>query len=133
MIRYLLDTNVMIALLTGRHYPLEEKIRTQEADTIAISSIVVFELYFGAFGSTRLDRNLAAIDNTRFASVPFDAEDARRAGAVRADLKARGTPIGPYDVLIAGQALARNLTLVTSNVGEFRRVPNLKVEDWLDD
>lgn len=121
----------MIALLTGRHFPLEEKIRAQKADAIGVSSIVAFELYYGAFASERLDRNLAAIDGTRFSVVPFDQSDARRAGAIRAELKAQGTPIGPFDVLIAGQALARNLTLVTNNVREFRRVPNLKVEDWL--
>ncbi len=132
MIQYLLDANVIIALLTGRHFPLEEKIRAHEADAIAVSSIVTFELYYGAFSSARLDRNLAAIDGMRFSVVPFDQDDARRAGAVRADLKARGTPIGAFDTLIAGQALGRNLTLVTNNVREFRRVPGLSVEDWLD-
>ncbi len=122
----------MIALLTGRHFPLEEKIRAQEASAVGVSSIVAFELYYGAFASARLDRNLAAIDRMRFSVVPFDQSDARRAGAIPAELKPRGTPIGPFDILIAGQALARNLTLVTNNVREFRRVPNLKVEDWLE-
>jgi tRNA(fMet)-specific endonuclease VapC len=67
-----------------------------------------------------------------FKVLGFDANDARHAGQVRASLAAAGTPIGPYDVLIAGQALARNLTLVTSNVREFRRVPGLRVKDWLE-
>jgi tRNA(fMet)-specific endonuclease VapC len=62
--------------------------------------------------------------------LEFDGEDARRAGEVRAFLAAKGTPIGPYDVLIAGQALARDMILVTRNTDEFRRVKGLRVEDW---
>jgi tRNA(fMet)-specific endonuclease VapC len=130
--RYILDTNVMIALLTGRHLRLEERIRAEEADAVAISSIVAFELYYGAFNSERQSENLVALDRLRFSILPFEASDAFYAGELRASLRAKGTPIGPFDVLIAGQALARNLTLVTSNVREFRRVPRLAVEDWLD-
>jgi tRNA(fMet)-specific endonuclease VapC len=63
--------------------------------------------------------------------LSFDVEDARHAGAIRAELAAAGTPIGPYDALIAGQARARCLVLVTHNVREFARVPGLQVEDWL--
>jgi tRNA(fMet)-specific endonuclease VapC len=73
---------------------------------------------------------VALIDALRFAVLEFDKEDARRAGEVRALLASKGTPIGPYDVLIAGQALARGLVLVTDNTGEFRRVPRLRVENW---
>ena len=67
---------------------------------------------------------------TQFPVLEFDQEDARQAGEIRAHLASKETPIGPYDVLIAGQAKARKLTLVTHNATEFRRVPNLKVEDW---
>lgn len=132
MTRYVFDTNVMIALTKGRHQQLEERIRIQEADAIAISSIVAFELYFGAFNSVRRSENLAVLGSLRFPILPFDANDAFHAGEIRAALKSKGTPIGPFDVLIAGQALARNLTLVTNNVREFRRVQGLAVEDWLD-
>lgn len=65
-----------------------------------------------------------------FSILDFDQNDAFVAGEIRAALAAKGTPIGPYDVLIAGQAKARGLTLVTNNVGEFNRVENLHVEDW---
>lgn len=65
-----------------------------------------------------------------FPILDFDQNDAFVAGEIRAALAAKGTPIGPYDVLIAGQAKARGLTLVTNNVGEFNRVENLQVEDW---
>jgi tRNA(fMet)-specific endonuclease VapC len=132
VIRYLLDTNIVIALLKSRHLQLEERIRTQEAGAIATSSIVAFELYFGAFNSTRQAENLAVVGNHRFPVLPFDENDAFRAGEVRASLKSRGTPIGPFDTLLAGQALTRGLVLVTNNVREFRRVPGLMIEDWLD-
>jgi tRNA(fMet)-specific endonuclease VapC len=70
------------------------------------------------------------IEALRFEVVEFDREDARKAGELRASLAASGTPIGPYDVLIAGQALARGLVLITHNMREFRRVPDLAIEDW---
>ena len=73
---------------------------------------------------------MARVDALQFSVLEFDQEDARHAGEVRAHLASKGTPIGPYDVLIAGQARARKLTLVTHNTTEFQRVPGLKVEDW---
>jgi tRNA(fMet)-specific endonuclease VapC len=72
------------------------------------------------------------VDALQFPVLEFDQEDARQAGEVRVNLASKGTPIGPYDVLIAGQAKARKLTLVTHNTTEFQRVPGLKVEDWND-
>lgn len=75
--------------------------------------------------SNRLLRRISAI-----ATLPFDAADARAAAAIRAALKTRGQPIGAYDVLIAGTALARGLVVVTSNPGEFKRVSGLQLEDW---
>ena len=88
------------------------------------------ELFNGACRSARQAQNLALLDGLRLAVLEFDKEDARQAGEVRALLAAAGTPIGPYDVLIAGQALARGLVLVTHNVGEFARVAGLQIEDW---
>ena len=98
----------------------------------AVESIVVHELYFSAFKSQRHDQNLALVDKPRFEVVPFDREDARHAGDVRTALAIQGIPIGGYDVLIAGQALARALTLVTRNAREFARVQGLLVENWAD-
>lgn len=91
------------------------------------------ELYFGAYRSQRRERNLALVDALRFEVLPLDLEDARQAGEVRASLAALGTPIGAYDVLIAGQARARGLVLVTRNVREFSRVPGLACDNWHDD
>lgn len=88
------------------------------------------ELFYGAFRSRRSRTNLDRVDALRFPIVEFDGDDARQSGAIRAELAAQGTPIGPYDVLIAGQALNRGLTLVTRNLREFGRVAGLRVEDW---
>ncbi len=77
-----------------------------------------------------MDRNLRDLESLAFEVVAFDKEDARLAGVIRAALAKAGTPIGPYDVLIAGQARARDMVLVTRNVNEFARVSGLQVEDW---
>jgi tRNA(fMet)-specific endonuclease VapC len=77
-----------------------------------------------------MDENLVTVDKLVFQLVPFEREDARMAGEIRALLRRSGASIGPYDILIAGQALARGLVLVTHNVQEFGRVPGLRVEDW---
>jgi tRNA(fMet)-specific endonuclease VapC len=130
VILFLLDTNAMIALLNGRSWPLAEKVHTHPVEEIAISSIVAFELYFGAFNGDQRETTLAAVDKIHFQILPFEQGDARRAGEIRALLRRRGTPIGPFDLLIAAQALTRNLTLVTNNLREFQRVPDLRVEDW---
>jgi tRNA(fMet)-specific endonuclease VapC len=128
--KYLLDANVVIALLNDRNSRPARRLRRYEPDDVAISAIVAHELYYGAFKSARRARNVALIDKLRFPIIEFDSDDAREAGELRAWLTLHGTPIGPYDMLIGGQARARNLVLVTRNTGEFRRVPGLKIADW---
>ncbi|MBL8470684.1 MAG: type II toxin-antitoxin system VapC family toxin [Rhodocyclaceae bacterium] len=128
--RFLLDTNAVIALLNDPSGLVSRRAREHSPADIGLSAIVSHELYFGAFKSQRRDRNLAIVDALRFEVLPFDLEDARQAGEIRAALNASGTPIGAYDVLIAGQALARSLVLVTRNQREFERVPGLRLEDW---
>jgi len=128
-VKYLLDANAVIALLNGQA-ALAERVRQHEPAEIGISAVVAHELYYGAFKSQRRDRNVALVDALQFEVLGLDKEDARQAGEVRAMLARLGTPIGPYDVLIAGQARARGLVLVTRNSGEFGRVPGLLVEDW---
>src|SRR5437660_1157450 len=120
---YLLDANAVAGLLNDRPLNLVRRARRESVNDIAIPAIVIHELFFGAFKSRRAAQNLARIDALRFEVIDFDKDDARQAGEIRAFLAARGTPIGPYDVLIAGQAVARNVTLVTHNVAEFGRVP----------
>jgi tRNA(fMet)-specific endonuclease VapC len=107
-----------------------KRMRQEAPGDVAISSIVAHELYYGASKSKRAQQSLSVVDALQFPVIEFDREDARQAGAVRALLAGLGTPIGPYDVLIAGQAVARNLVLVTGNLREFARVPGLALEDW---
>jgi tRNA(fMet)-specific endonuclease VapC len=130
--RYLLDANVIIGLLNDAGSKLAQRARQERPADIAISAIVAHELFYGAFKSRRASHNVALVDSLQLAVLEFDKEDARQAGEIRAALALRGTPIGPYDVLIAGQAKARNLTLVTHNTDEFGRVPGLRLEDWQD-
>jgi tRNA(fMet)-specific endonuclease VapC len=128
--RFVLDTNAIIELLKSASTPLAIAARQHAPSDIGLSAIVAHELYFGACKSVRRDHNLARVDALRFEILPFDKEDAMASGAVRAALGGLGTPIGPYDVLIAGQALCRGLTLVTANTREFARVAGLRIVDW---
>ena len=130
--RFLFDANAVIALLNDPQGSVARRARQHRPADIGLSAIVSHELYFGAFKSQRRDHNLAIVDGLLFEVVPFDQEDARHAGEVRATLGALGTPIGPYDVLIAGQARSRGLTLVSRNLREFGRVQGLNVENWED-
>ena len=129
--RYLLDTNVLIRLMVRNDRALSRRTRVHSHE-IALSSIVLHELYFGAFGGSGSTDQLERLDGLRLPLLPFEAEDARAAAQIRADLRRKGTPIGPYDLLIAGQAMARGLIVVTGNVREYRRVEGLEVEDWTE-
>lgn len=132
MIRHLLDTNAVIALIARRSAALLTRIQACEPGSLAISAIVAHELWYGAYRSRKVESNLETLRLlfTDLVIVDLDREDVRVAGMIRADLARQGTPIGPYDVLIAGQAKARGLALVTGNTGEFSRVPGLRLEDW---
>ncbi len=135
MTRYLLDTNACIALINGA--PGEVRRRFQRAlarqATILLSSVVAFELWYGVAKNRHKEFNAQRL-GTFFAGplewTPFDDQDAREAGTLRAELEATGRPIGAYDVLLAGQARRLGVTLVTSNVREFERVAGLRWEDW---
>lgn len=124
--KYLLDANAVITVLNG-HSAMNARIRLEHPADIGLPAIVAHELYHGAF---KYERNVHLVDALQFEVLTFDREDARQAGEIRAELAKQGRPIGPYDVLIAGQAKARGLTLVTHNVSEFSRVTGLAVEDW---
>ncbi len=127
--KYLLDSNAVIALLRGDAGFLK-RIRQHQPQDFAISSIVAHELFYGAYKGHRTAENLSRIEALRFEILDFDREDARCSGELRAILAAAGAPIGPYDVLIAGQAIARGMILITHNVREFQRVAALQIEDW---
>jgi tRNA(fMet)-specific endonuclease VapC len=134
-LRYLLDTNVCIALIKERPLSVRtqfDKELSQGAD-VYISSVAVFELWYGVSKSLRRQFNAQIL--TSFRSGPlhqlaFDEEDARFAGELRAEMETIGRPIGDYDLLIAGQALHHKMTLITANAREFGRIKNLSWEDW---
>lgn len=127
--RWLLDTNAVIEVLRG-NAAVVARLRARAPEEVGVSAIVMHELFCGAYRSARVEGNVARVDGLRFAVAAFEREDARAAGAVRAALATAGAAIGPYDVLIAGQALAREAVLVTHNVREFGRVQGLAVEGW---
>jgi tRNA(fMet)-specific endonuclease VapC len=130
--RYLLDTNVCVDYLTGRHPAVVARIHGCIPSDLGLSAVVVAELRYGADRSARQKANHGRID-VLVAEIPFldfDLDAALAYGRLRSRLESSGTPIGPNDMLIAAQALARGLVLVTDNVGEFRRVRGLKVENW---
>lgn len=132
---YLLDTNVCIALINGRPSGVRRRFEEVSASgaSIATSSVVAFELWYGVGKSARPDANAERL-NLFFGGpidvLDFNSEDGHEAGRIRAGLEAVGKPIGAYDVLIAGQALRRGARLVTSNCSEFARVADLAWEDW---
>ena len=135
MTTYLLDTNACIALINGTQAGVRRRFQRAAArnSVMLVSSIVAFELWYGVEKSQRKESNTQRLEAFLAGPLewtPFDEDDARAAGIVRAELEAAGTPIGAYDVLLAGQARRRGATLVTSNVREFGRVNGLKWEDW---
>ena len=135
MTSYSLDTNARIALINGRPPAVRERFRQAQdrADSFAVSTIVLYELRYGVAKSQHPEASLARLE--AFLAGPldvleFDEVDAADAGTARAALERVGTPVGAYDLLIAGQARRRGLTVVTSNVGEFGRISGLSWEDW---
>ena len=130
-----LDTNTVIAALNSRSSPVHGRIAAaiERGVTLSISSIVLFELRYGAAKSARAERNIQRIADFLSGAItvlPFEPADAEEVGDIRAALERAGTPIGPYDLLIAAQARRRGALLATRNAREFVRVPGLTTEDW---
>ena len=129
---YLLDTSICIYLINQRPPSIVEKLMQFSPQELGISAIVVSELQYGVAKSSQSERNRQLLDAflRPFQIVPYDAAAAEAYGLIRADLEKKGQPIGREDLLIAAHALAADLTLVTNNEAEFKRVPNLRVENW---
>ncbi len=132
---YLLETNICIALINGTSTKARERYvqAVRRGATLATSTIVVHQLWHRAAKNelaTRYARALAAFLSRDIAVLDYSTHDAQAAGEIRAELESKGQRIGEYDTLIAGQAYARNLILVTANTREFGRVKGLVVEDW---
>ena len=132
MLRYLLDTNTCIAVIKGRK-ETAETFRSKKVDEVAISTVTAFELWTGVQKAAHAERERVRVDwLLRLISVlDFNHAAAREAARIRGTLESQGQKIGPFDNLIAGHALATNLTLVTNNTREFRRIPQLTIEDWM--
>jgi len=131
MLKYLLDTNIVIYTMKNRPQQVKRYFQ-QHHGRMGISTVTLGELVFGAEHSQQVERNLADIEAfaARLEVLPFDNKAAYHFGQIRAALYRAGRPIGPYDMMIAGQARASGLKLVTNNVKEFERVPGLLFEDW---
>lgn len=129
---YLLDTNICIFLKNKKSPNVLHKIKEKKHLGIYISSITVAELQFGVYNSKYIERNRISLIKflTPFSVLNFDDRDAEEFGKIRTTLKNEGKIIGAYDMLIAAQALAKNLILVTDNTKEFCRIKNLTIEDW---
>lgn len=131
--KYLIDTNICIYLMN--QYPPEvlEKFRKIGVGGIAISSVTVSELYYGAQKSGKIKQNIRRIEEFLypFDVLPYDESASKEYGKIRAYLEKKGQVIGPLDMLIAAHALSQSLILITNNIKEFRRIKSLMVENWV--
>ena len=132
--RYMLDTNICIYAI--KHKPEQVFMRLQEHDPIdiCISSVTYAELVHGAEKSKAIEKNRVALALllANIEIMNFDSLAAESYGKIRADLEKAGTPIGPFDMMIAGHAMALGYTVVTNNTKEFERVKGLKLENWIE-
>lgn len=133
----MLDTNTCIYLMTDRHPERQSRILARldalaPDNNLVLSSIVTFELSYGAQKGRWRKANLALLEEflLDFIIEPFDEKAAHTGGTIRTELEKNGRPIGPMDTLIAAHAVSLGIPLVTHNLGEFSRVPGLKVENW---
>jgi tRNA(fMet)-specific endonuclease VapC len=131
----LLDTNVCVEIIRGRPERTRDRFRheVKEGTELFVSTVTCFELWYGAEKSDRPDVNRRGVET--FLSGPlqvldFNEGDSRIAGSIRTTLELQGKMIGPFDTLVAGQALRHNLTIVTANIREFSRVKGLRIENW---
>ena len=131
--KYMLDTNVCIYLIKRKPVPVLERFKQADVSEISISSITLSEMFYGVSKSSKPEQNFMAL--TQFVApleiLPFGGEAAQYYGELRAHLEKEGTPIGSLDMLIAAHALSIAGILATNNEKEFKRVPNLNIENWV--
>ncbi len=130
--RYMLDTNICIYLINNKPKKILSRFKKEEVGNIAISSITLSELKFGAYNSSNALKNLDAIAKftTPLEVLPYSEFETDIYGKIRASLKKLGKLIGPNDTLIAAHAISVNCILVTNNINEFKNVNGLKLENW---
>lgn len=132
MLKYMLDTNIVIHVMKNRPVSARERFILHQGQ-LCISSVTLMELVYGAENSMQPERNLQDIQGftARLAVLPYENAAATHTGQLRAELRRLGTPIGPYDQMIAGHARSQGLIVVTNNLRAFGRVPGLRTENWL--
>jgi tRNA(fMet)-specific endonuclease VapC len=130
---YMLDTNICVSLIRQKQRGLIERLTSHDPDEVGVSIITVAELSYGAQKSAQPSQNLRALEQflLPLEVADFDQSAADTYGLVRAHLEKNGNPIGSMDMLIGAHALSLGVVLVTNNIREFKRIPNLRVEDWL--
>ncbi len=132
MLKYMLDTNIVIFTMKNKPQAVREAFTTHYGQ-MCISSVTYMELVYGAERSSKPEHNLRNLEGfaARMDILPYEDSAAIHTGQIRAELASRGTPIGPYDQMIAGHARSQGLIVVTNNSKEFERVAGLRVEDWV--
>ena len=129
---YLLDTNICIYAMKNTYSSLTQKLFQVPPSDIFVSSITLGELEYGCAKSKwgQRSRDVMHLFLSAYTILPFNSDDATLWGSIRADLAAKGSPIGPYDIQLAAQSISKGLILVTHNTREFERVPSIVLEDW---
>jgi len=132
MLKFMLDTNTCIFTIKNKPDQVRQAFSKHQGQ-LCISTISLMELVYGAEKSAAPEKNLAVVEGfaARLDVLDYDALAAEHTGQLRAELAKAGTPIGPYDQMIAGHARSRGLTVITNNLREFQRVQGLRVEDWV--
>lgn len=132
MLKYMLDTNIVIYTIKNKPEIVREAFKTHYGQ-IAISTVTLMELIYGAEKSSAPERNLADVEGmaARLDVLDYDDSAATHTGQIRAELAKAGKPIGPYDQMIAGHARSLGLIVVTNNEKEFKRVPGIRIQNWV--
>jgi len=130
--KYLIDTNICIYIMNQRPAKVIQRFKQFELGEIGISTITVSELQYGVAKSTYQEKNEVRLEQflAPLEILPYDQTAAKVYGDIRFHLEKRGQPIGPLDLLIAAHAMSQDLTLITNNDTEFRRITKLKIENW---
>ncbi|TXJ39275.1 type II toxin-antitoxin system tRNA(fMet)-specific endonuclease VapC [Brachyspira aalborgi] len=133
MKKLMLDTNICIYIIKNKPLNVRKKFENYNFGEIAISSITVSELYYGTYKSSKQEQNLLSLNNflSPFNIIEFDIECTLAYGKIRAELENKGQIIGYMDMLIASCSLAKDFTLITNNIKEFKRIKGLRVENWI--
>ncbi len=132
MLKFMLDTNIIIYTIKNKPTTVRKTFKKHEGQ-MCLSTVTLGELIYGAEKSSQPEKNMEVIESmiARLEVLSFEPHDTTHFGQLRAELASIGKPIGPYDTMIAGHARSRGLILVTNNTKEFKRVPGLRIENWV--